>query len=152
MVQSMANPKELERIGNLFNAASGRSKSFFDECSKTKFLAVKDYYRAEDEYVKLATKALSIKKLGITGNDDCYGCLSSVKTALESGQLNQGLIDALENLRTTYLDRMLRPAFKQYVHNDTANKRSLEKLYTNAMKIESLIEVVQFMNKVQDIE
>ena len=148
----MSNPRELERIGNLFNAATGQNKSFFDKCSKTKFLAVKDYYRAEDEYVKLATKTLSVEKLGITGNDDCFGCISSVKTALETGQLDQGYIDALENLRSTYLDRMLRPAFRQYIHNDTANKQALEKLYNNAMKLESLIEVVQFMNKVQDIE
>ncbi|TFG29801.1 hypothetical protein EU528_09150 [Candidatus Thorarchaeota archaeon] len=148
----MSNPKDLERIGNLFNASSDQSKSFFDRCSKTKFLAVKDYYRAESEYVKLAKKTLSVKTLGITGKSDCFGCLSSVKTALESGQLNQEYIDALENLRTTYLDRMLRPAFRQYIHNDAVNKQALEKVYTNAMKIESLIEVVQFMNKVQDIE
>ncbi|MFW9843741.1 MAG: hypothetical protein ACFFEV_04130 [Candidatus Thorarchaeota archaeon] len=131
---------------------SDRSKSFFDECSKTKFLAVNDYYRAEDEYVKLATKALNIKKLGIEGDGDCYGCLSSVTTALESGQLNQSFIDALETLRTTYLDRMLRPAFRRYIHNDAENKRSLENIYTNAIKMERLIEVIQFMNKVQDTE
>jgi len=148
----MPNPKELERISNLFNAASDRSKSFFDECSKTKYLAVKDYYRAEDEYVKLATKTLSVKKLGIAEEDDCYGCLSSVKTVLESGQLDQGFVDALEDFRATYLDNILRPAIKHYLHNETVNKQALEKLYANAMKIESLIEVIQFMNKVQDIE
>ena len=41
---------------------------------------------------------------------------------------------------------------QKYIHNDTSNKQALEKLYTNAMKIESLIEVIQFMNKVQNIE
>jgi len=148
----MSDPNELERIGNLFNAASDRSKSFFDKCSKTKYLAVKDYYRAEDEYVKLATQTLSIKKLGIAEEDDCYAWLSSVKTALESGQLSRGYVDALENLRAIYLDRMLKPAVRQYLDNEAVNKQSLEALYTNAMKIESLIEVIQFMNKVQDIE
>ena len=148
----MPNPKELERINHLFNAASDRNKSFFDECSKTKYLAVKDYYRAEDEYIKLATKALSIKRFGIAEEDDCYGCLSSVKTVLESGQLHEGFVDALENLRATYLNSVLRPAIKQYIHNETVNKQALETLYTNALKIESLIEVIQFMNKLQDIE
>jgi hypothetical protein len=148
----MPNPKELEKIGNLFNAASGQGKPFFDKCSKTKFLAVKDYYRAEDEYIKLASKTLSGTGLGIAQKDDCYGCLTSVKSELESGQLNQEFIVALENLRSTYLDRILKPAFRQYIHNDAANKQSLEKLYTNAMKIESLIEVFQFMSKVQNIE
>lgn len=148
----MSDLNELERISNLFNAASIRSKSFFDKCSKTKYLAVKDYYRAEDEYVKLATKTLSIKKLGIAEEDDCYGCLSSVKTVLESGQLNQGFVDALETLRVRYLDRILKPAVRQYLNNEAVNKQALEALYANAMKIESLIEVIQFMNKVQDIE
>jgi len=153
MVQSMPNPKKLERVGTLFKAAaSNRGQSFFDQCSKTKFLAVNDYYKAEDEYIKLVTKTMSVKALGISGKDDCYGCLSSVKSALESGQLDKGLLDALENLRSTYLNRMLKPVFKQYMHNDTPNEKSLQKIYTNAMKIESLIEVIQFMNKVQPIE
>lgn len=148
----MSNPKKLERLGNLFNAASDRNQSFFDQCAKAKFLAVNDYYRAEDEYIKLATKTLSGKGFGIVEKDDCYGCLSSVKSALELGQLDKGLIDALEELRSTYLDRMLKPAFKQYIHTDTASNQTLEKLYTNTLKIESLIEVIQFMNKVQHIE
>ncbi|MGY5872136.1 MAG: hypothetical protein RTV72_07835 [Candidatus Thorarchaeota archaeon] len=148
----MSDEKKLERLGKLFNAASVRGRPFFDQCSETKFLAVKDYYKAEDEYIKLASKTLSVKGLGIAENNDCYPCLSSVKSALESGQLDDGLIGALENLRSTYLDKMLRPAFKRYIHDEVTSKKALEKLYTNAMKIESLIEVVQFMNKVQDIE
>jgi len=148
----MSNPKELERIGNLFNASTNLSKTFLDKCSKTKFLAVKHYYQAEDEYIKLAEKTLSVKSLGIAAKDDCYGCLSNVKSELESGQLDSGLIDALENLRATYLENILRPAVKQYIHNDTTNNRGLKKLYTNALKIENLLEVVQFMNKVHTIE
>ena len=148
----MPNPKELERVGYLINAASDLSKTFLDKCTKTKFLAVKDYYRAEDEYIKLAAKTLSAKGLGIAGGDDCYGCLSSVKSELESGHLNKVLIEALEDLRATYLNSIVRPAFKQYIKNDTTNNQALKKLYTNALKIENLLEVIQFMNKVQHIE
>ena len=148
----MSNPKELERIGNLFNVATNLNKTFLDKCSKTKFLAVNNYYQAEDEYIKLAEKTLSVKSLGIASKDDCYGCLSNVKSVLQSGQLDSGLIDALENLRATYLESILRPAVKQYIHNDTTNNRGLKKLYTNALKIESLLEVIQFMNKVHTIE
>jgi len=145
----MPTPKELEKIGNLINAASDRDKSFFNQCSETKFLAVKNYYRAEDEYFKLATKALSAKGLGITRKGDCYSCLTSAKSALQSGQLDKDLIDALEILRSTYLDTKLRPAVNQYIQNETANNHALDTIYTNALKIESLIEVIQFMNKVQ---
>jgi len=152
MVQSMPTQKELEKIGNLINSASGLDKSFFNQCSETKFLAMKNYYRAEDEYLKLASKALSAKDLGIAGKGDCYRCLSSAKSALESGQLDNDLIAALESLRSTYLERKLRPAFREYIQNETANNQPLKKLYTNALKIDSLIEVIQFMNKVQPMD
>lgn len=148
----MSDPKELERIGNLFNAATNVSKSFLDKCTQTKFLAVKDYYKAEDEYIKLAEKTLCGKDLGIAANDDCYGCLSNVKSELESGQLDSRLVDALENLRASYLASVLRPAVKQYIYNDTRTESRLKKLYTNALKIENLLEVFQFMNKVHTIE
>jgi hypothetical protein len=95
---------------------------------------------------------LSVKGLGLTGNDDCFGCLSTVKTELESGNLNRGLIDALEGLKSTYLKSILRPAVKEYINNETSNNRGLKKLYSTALKIENLLEVVQFMNKVHNIE
>ena len=148
----MSNPEELERIGNLFNAATNVSKAFLEKCTKTKFLAVKDYYKAEDEYIKLAEKTLSVKSLGIVRNDDCYGCLSDVKSELESGQLDSGLVDALESLRATYLESILRPAVKQYINNEAINNQRLKKLYTNALKIENLLDVVQFIKKVHTIE
>jgi hypothetical protein len=72
--------------------------------------------------------------------------------ALESGQLDSALLDALEKLRSAYVERMLKPAFRQYIQNEESYDRDIEKMYSNAMKIESLIEVIQFMNKVQEIE
>ncbi|MBE0525540.1 MAG: hypothetical protein IH631_01260 [Candidatus Thorarchaeota archaeon] len=95
---------------------------------------------------------MSVKGLGIAGKDDCYRCLSSVKSELEAGQLNKGLIDALEGFRATYLENILKPAVKQHIHNDALNSQALKKLYTNALKIENLLEVIHFMNKVHDIE
>jgi hypothetical protein len=148
----MSDPNELERIGNLFDVATNVSETFLEECSKTKFLAVNDYYKAEDEYIKLAEKILCEKKLGIVANDDCIGRLSNVKSELESGQLDSRLIDALESLRVAYLESVLRPAVMDYIHNDRINDRGLKKVYTNALKIENLLEVIQFMNKVQTIE
>lgn len=148
----MSRRKEIERIGNLFDVASDLSQSFLEKCAETKYLALKDYYRAEDEYIKLAEKTLSVKGLGITDKDDCCSYLYSVKSQLESGQLNEGLIDALEALRGKYLEFVLRPAVRQYMQNDEYNKRELKKLYSNAMKIDNLLEVVQFMNKVQPVE
>ena len=148
----MSKRKEIERIANLFDVASNINKTFLDKCSETKFLAVRDYYRAEDEYIKLAEKTLSVKGLEIEDMDDCCSYLSSIMSQLESGQLNTRLIDTLDSLRSKYLEYVLRPAVMQYIHNDKSNNQELKKLYSNAMKIDNLLEVIQFMNKVQRVE
>jgi hypothetical protein len=65
--------------------------------------------------------------------------------------LDKDLLDALRDLRSTYLEHMLKPAFKQYLQNDRYTKADIEKLYMNALKIDSLIEVIQFMKRVEQI-
>jgi len=148
----MSKRKEIERIGNLFNVASDLNKTFLDKCAETKFLALKDFYRAEDEYIKLAEKTLNGKGLGISDKDDCCRYLYNVKSQLESGHLDVKLIGALETLRAKYLEYILRPAVRLYIHNDESNNRELKTLYNNAMKIDNLLEVIQFMNKLQRVE
>jgi uncharacterized UBP type Zn finger protein len=147
----MPEPKEIEIVSSLFNTISNRRKPFLEECSKTKFLAVSDYNRATDEYIKLVRQTLSNKGLGLTNGNDCQGCISNVISSLESYELDKGLLDALEDLKSTYLERMLKPAFKQYLQNDSYAKADIEKLYMNALKIDSLIEVIQFMKRVERI-
>ena len=148
----MPAPKQIERVGSLFSTLSDKSKPFLEKCTKTKFLAIVDYDRASDEYVKLARKTLSTKGLGIVDVDDCQGSLSDVKNALDSLQLDTDLMDALENLRSTYLESMLKPALKRYLQSESCAKGDIEKLYMNAMKIDSLIEVMQFMKRIERIQ
>jgi hypothetical protein len=148
----MPAPKQIERVGSLFSTLSDKSKPFLEKCTRTKFLAIVDYDRASDEYMKLVGKTLSTKSLGIADVDDCQGCLSNVKSALESLQLDTDLMTALENLRSTYLESMLKPAFKRYLQSESSEKGNIEKLYMNAMKIDSLIEVMQFMKRIERIQ
>ncbi|MBN2230634.1 MAG: hypothetical protein JW779_13680 [Candidatus Thorarchaeota archaeon] len=145
----MPAPRELERLGGLFDSISERSKPFLDECSKTKFLAVSDYSSATSEYMKLVTKALSEDGLGLSKKSDCQSSLSNVQSALESKRLDKGLLQALEDLRATYLESMVKPAFKTYLHEDSLTKTDIEKVYMNALKIDGLIEVIQFLNRVR---
>ncbi|MDH4214103.1 MAG: hypothetical protein OEV85_09300 [Candidatus Thorarchaeota archaeon] len=145
----MPEPSEIERVGSLFSSISDQSKPFLDKCSKTKFLAVSDYNRAADEYVKLARQTLSNKGLGLPNGNDCQGCLSNVKSALETYQLDTGLLSALEDLRSTYLESMLKPAFKRYLQSESYTKADIEHLYMNALKIDSLIELIQFMKRIE---
>jgi hypothetical protein len=147
----MRKHKEIERVGSLFSAISDRSRPFLEKCSKTKFLAVNDYPSAADECVKLVKETLSNKGLGLADGNDFQGCLSNVRNALDSFQLNADLVDALQDLRSTYLENMLKPAFKEYIQSDTYTKEDIEKLYMNALKIDSLIEVIQFMKRIERI-
>jgi hypothetical protein len=147
----MRKHREIERVGSLFSAISDRSKPFLEKCSKTKFLAVNDYPSAADEYMKLVRETLSNRGLGLADGNDCQGCLSNVRNALDTYQLNADLVDALQDLRSTYLESMLKPAFKEYIQSDTYTKEDIEKLYMNALKIDSLIEVIQFMKRIEKI-
>lgn len=145
----MTTSKEYERVGGLINAASSQSKSFLKKCSKTKFLAVDDYYRASDQYVELAKEILNAKSLGIQNQDSCQASLSSIRSALELGQLDAGFLTALQDLRSRYLEDVLKPAFKEYIRENSEPKNKLETFYLNAMKIDGLVETIQFMNKIQ---
>jgi len=147
----MPAPKEIERVGSLFSTLSDRSKPFLDQCSKTKFLAVSDYNLATEQYVKLVRQTLNNKGLGLPNGNDCQGCLSNVTTALDTYQLDTDLLHALEDLRSTYLERMLKPAFKQYLQSESYPKVDIEQLYMNALKIDSLIEVIQFLKRIKHL-
>jgi hypothetical protein len=147
----MPEPKEIERVGSLFKSLSNRSKPFLEKCSQTKFLAVNDYNRASDEYVKLVRKTLNNKGLGLANGNDCQGCLSNVISSLNTFHTDTGLLNALEDLRSTYLESMLKPALKQYLQSENYTKSDIERLYINALKIDSLIEVIQFMKRIERI-
>ncbi len=150
MVRVMPAPKEFMRLGGLFDAASDQSKPFLMKCSEAKFLAVSDYYRASDDYIELVKEVLNTKSLGVhTNKTSCTECLFEIRTALESGQLDSEFLSALEDLRTKYLEEILKPALKKYMSKKIGKTTHLESIYLNALKIEGLIETIEFMNKVQ---
>jgi hypothetical protein len=149
--QPMRKNKEIERVSSLFNKLSDRSKPFLDKCSRTKFLAVNDYASAADAYMKLVRETLSNKGLGLINQTDCQDCLLSVRNALDTYQLNSDLVNALQDLRLTYLESILKPAFKQYIQSDIYTRKDIENLYMNALKIDSLIDVIQFIKRIERI-
>ncbi|MGD9397319.1 MAG: hypothetical protein PVJ05_12880 [Candidatus Thorarchaeota archaeon] len=144
----MPAPKELERLGGLFNLASDKSRPFLDRCSETKYLAVMDYKRATSITVELARQTLEEANSGLTSRDDCRRHLITLQRAVESGQLDTRVISALEKLRSNYLEKVLRPAVRTYLENEDLKTTEIERLYNDALRIEGLLEVVQFLKKV----
>lgn len=147
----MPAPKELERLGGLFNLASDKSRPFLDRCSETKYLAVRDYNRATSVTVELAEQTLREANSGLTSSADCKKYLGTLRSAVESGQLDKSVIRTLEKLRSKYLEKVLSPAVRSYLKNDELKTTEIELLYNDALRIEGLLEVVQFLKKVEPV-
>jgi len=147
----MPAPRELERLGGLFNLASESSRPFLDRCSETKYLAVRDYRKAASVTVELAKQTLMETNSSLTNRADCKRYLTTLQSAVESGLLDISVITALEKLRSKYLEKVLRPAMKTYLDNDELKPTAIELLYNDALKIDGLLEVIQFLKKVEPV-
>jgi hypothetical protein len=62
-----------------------------------------------------------------------------------------GVIRTLEKLRSKYLEKVLKPAVRIYLENDHLKATEVELLYNDALRIEGLLEVVQFLKKVEPV-
>jgi hypothetical protein len=148
MVSLMRAPKDLETLSSLFGSVTDRTRPFLNRCSETKYLAVTDFSKAADQYFILAKQALEGPEKRLVSAKKCRAQYHAVKNALESGQLGSELVDALQCLRRTFVQDVLKPAMKEYMSSSGTSDR-VEKLYESALQIDGLLEVVQFFGKVQ---
>jgi hypothetical protein len=142
----MPEPEELKRIDGLFNLASTKSRPFLDQCSETKYLAVRDYSRATDKTLKLAMQTL---KYAGANSPTLTRDLSEIKAVLKAGQLDANLIDVLSRFRTKYIEQVLRPAVKTYLTNEELKTSDLDLYYESALRIDGLLELVQFLKRIR---
>ncbi|MHA3962798.1 MAG: hypothetical protein AM325_004585 [Candidatus Thorarchaeota archaeon SMTZ1-45] len=147
----MPAPKELERLGNLFTLASERNRPFLDRCSETKYLAVRNYDKATTITVELTKQTLKEANSGLTSLEDYERFHTKLRSVVESGQLDNEFIRILEKLRSKYLEKVLRPAIHTYLRNEDLKPIAIEALYNDALRIEGLLEVVQFLKKVESV-
>lgn len=151
MVGLMPTPEELERLGNLFTLAAERNRPFLDRCSETKYLAVRDYDKATKIIFELTNQTLKEANSGLRDLIDCKGYLAKLRNVIESGQLDTDFILALEKLRTKYLEKVLGPAVRTYLRNKDLKPIEIETIYNDALRIEGLLELVQFLKKVKAV-
>jgi hypothetical protein len=144
----MRVPKDLETLSGLFGSVTNRTKVFLDRCSETKYLAVTDFGRATDQYFLLAKHALEGPDKKLVSAKKCREQYHAVKSALALGQLGPELVDALQCLRRTFVENILKPAMQEYM-SSSATSNQVEKLYECVLQIDGLLEVVQFFGKVQ---
>jgi hypothetical protein len=138
----------LETLSGLFGSVTNRTRPFLHRSSETKYLAVTDFNKATDQYFSLARQALEGPKKKHVSAQKCGEHYLAVKSAIESGQLGSELVDALECLRTTFIQDVLKPAMKQYMTSSIGSEL-VENLYESVLQTDGLLEVVQFFEKVQ---
>lgn len=147
----MTEREHLDKIGGLLESVASKSVPFLDKCSETKLLAYSDISRAHSQYRKLAKQALSGSEAVLDSQPNCRNEFIAVKSALKHEELTPGLVAALNNLRRSYMDEILRPAVKGYLNGESKSRRKIEDLYEKVFRIDGLIEVGQFFNRVDSL-
>jgi hypothetical protein len=142
-------PDDRRRLGGLLDSITERESPFLDRCLETKYLAVTDPIKASLEYCTMAKEVLEASEFTIPKSYSDRK-KSIIEHAIDNGHLNKDFLQALKDLRSNYLDDVLRPAVRSYMGDSRRHLSEVEYLYENAMKIDGLIEVGTFLNRVQD--
>ena len=142
----MTPDPKIKRVAGLLQAANGRScERFIEQCSQAKILSLFDPSRAIEEYRSLANQALITESM--TGNANCQDAIHVAIESLSRGVVDKRYLKALEKLKEVYFERVLRPAVHSYIETGTGQLSKMRSLYDNALKIDSLLHVAEFLTR-----
>ena len=144
----MAGHENLQRISGLIESVERKSRPFREKCAHAKILAFTDPDEARTKYLHLARQAFPVAGTCFEQEDCCEGKVKKVKSAINSGEVNQSFQNALDELRSTFLQDVLKPAVKDYLLDNAHGRQEIEKLYTSVMQIDGLLEVARFLNRI----
>ncbi len=142
---------DLRTLSGMFGNVANRSRAFLDSCSETRLLAVSNIEEASREYEKLARDTLQNVSSHLSSNKLCSQLLSDAYNALQNGGINQDYVTALRMLRDTFLRDILRPAVADFLRNGSASDRDLEELYSQQIKMDSLLGTAHFLRKTRNM-
>ena len=149
VVFQMPSPKKYKKIAGLFERATGGTDKFLSACWDTKYLATTDLDRARHEFRRLAKQTLASQNT-VTPPEGAYVAqLSNLLSLIENKQSDAELINALKELRVTYLKSVLHPAVQKYMKDTSRPASDVKKLYDNVAMMNGLLGVVDFFGKVE---
>lgn len=143
----MPKAVEIDRLSRLLDAISLRGRPFLNQCSDAKMLAISDMDLALEHYWNLTKEALDSDGVTLPAGLSNNSYYHAVKQAVRTRGLTASYVDALEKLRSIFLDGVLRPAVGAYLENRT-HRVELEQLYENALKLDGLLDLANFLRKV----
>ena len=143
----MSGPEKLQKIGGLIESVEKKSRPFFAKCSHTKLLAFSELDKAKNEYLQLARQAFQSSGAPFNFGELCKGKIRKVQSVLNSETLDSRFVTALQSLRSSFLQEVLRPAVRRYLISRSGSRRDIEKLYASVLRIDGLVEVGQLLDK-----
>lgn len=143
----MSDMESLRKIRALLESVASKSSPFITQCSETKLLAYSNRGEAYNRYKHLAKEALTVSKKVLSSEPNCQEDFKAVESAIQREKLTPDLVGALNSLRNSYLNGVLKPALKGYLTSKSSAPTDLEALYERAFTLNGLIEVAEFFDK-----
>ncbi len=141
------NVKDLRALSAMLGDVTSHNREFLDTCIETRLLAVSDIDRATREYDELARMTLQNISAQMSSHNTCRELLSEASKALQRGCMSSDYVTALRMLRDTFLREILRPTVADFLKRGEPTSRELERLYSDQIKIDTLLETAQFLQK-----
>lgn len=144
----MNGPEKLQKIGGLIESVEKKSRPFFAKCSHTKLLAYSEPDKAKNEYLHLARQAFQSSGSSLDFGEPCRRKIRTIQSVLNSETLDINFVIALQSLRSSFLEKVLRPAIRGYIVSKSGSQKDIENLFTSVLRIDGLVEVGQLLDKI----
>ncbi len=143
--------KSFDEIGVLMNRLAKSRRPFLEECTNAKYLAIQSPEDAQHMYMQLLRENLLLSDALDPAKPTCPEEIKRIGKLAKGNQIKQGLVSALEDLRSQYVHTVLRPAMKQYLKGSKESEEQMECLYDSALLLDELLEIGQFIERVAGV-
>jgi hypothetical protein len=141
----MIPPKNLEKLKGLLETIANREIECVQYCSEVKIQATHDFDGAIDKYENVVIDVLAKQEANESKIDSA---LLAAKSAMKHGVLQSTFVDALRLLKKSYYETILKPSLSAYLKDEVTDMASIERVYSRAVELDEILEVVKFFKKI----
>ena len=142
----MPSIKNLDRLKGLLENIARKQNPYVQHCSETKIQAVYDFDGAMNRYESIVLDILSKTN---ESESHIISDIDAAKSAMKIGLFQASFIDALQSLKLSYYESVLKPTVNEYLRTENEDTRAIEIVYARAAEIDKIIEVAEFLQKMK---
>jgi hypothetical protein len=75
--------------------------------------------------------------------------VTAVRNALDNERIGQDVLGALTELRSAYVNRVLKPTVKEYLLGDAGRPHDVSSLYDNVLRLDGLLDAAKFLKSLR---